>query len=49
MKSIYENDYCTIRRYLVDYQFLSREKNGRVYLVTDDPSFDGYLANVDLL
>ncbi len=36
LKSIYEHDYCIIRRYLVDYQFLSRQDNGSIYWVTEE-------------
>lgn len=41
LKSIYPYDYCTIRRYLVDYRFLTRQNNGRLYWVTgkNDQSF----------
>lgn len=35
LKSIYPLDYAIIRRYLIDYKFLSREDNGRSYWVTE--------------
>lgn len=35
IKTVYAYDYCIIRRYLVDYGFLSRSKDGRTYWVDE--------------
>jgi len=35
LKNVYAYDYCIIRRYLVDYGFLSRMENGQFYWVNE--------------
>ncbi len=35
LEAIYE-DYCILRRYLVDYGFIKRTKDGKAYWVSED-------------
>ncbi|MFU8793464.1 MAG: DUF2087 domain-containing protein [Acholeplasmataceae bacterium] len=35
LKPIY-HDYVTLRRYLIDYQFLMRKRDGSVYMKTEN-------------
>lgn len=42
LKQVYETDYVSLRRYLIDFGFMRRENKGKTYwLSTDNPDMPG--------